>query len=183
MQDDEGVTWTGSVDSSSQLPHGRGTLHLGAGVRFEGRVHHGTRCGTGTLYVDEGCGESALRVHWRDDVPNGQGSFLDPDGRKLVGTWTDGELNGWAHEEHTDGTLRFVGHFLGGMRHGDGIAVHEDGGCLVGNWVNGSLHGQRCAYLYPCNDEGVALVGEWRHGELHRAFATQMMDALGGDVA
>ena len=168
--------------------NGRTTLEIGDGVRYEGRLSHGKRKGQGTLYVDEGYGRtSALRVRWDDDVPQGAGSFLEPDGGRVVGTWRNGELVGLAHEEHPDGTLRFLGHFVGGQRNGDGIEVRLDGGCLVGTWADGAMHGPRCAYLYPCRYDGMALVGEWRHGHLHRAHPARMRpeaisEALGRSV-
>ena len=172
-----------SVVSSCQMP--RCTLEIADGVRYEGRMCHGKRKGMGTLYVDEGEGRtSALRVRWDEDTPHGPGSFTEPDGGRVVGRWQDGELTGLAHEEHPDGSLRFLGSFAGGLRNGDGVEVHLDGGCLVGHWVEGELHGTHCAYLYPCDAEGFALVGEWRHGRLHRAHPVHLQverPSSGGD--
>ena len=79
--------WSGGRDSRER-PHGRGTLRLGKRARYEGRLHHGVRCGVGTLLVDEGDSDdgedpnldarpfeagrtSALRVAWVDGVPHG----------------------------------------------------------------------------------------------------------------
>ena len=99
--------WVGSVDARGR-PHGRGTLRLGKRSRFEGRMHHGGRRGMGTLYVDEasdeeseGDGElSCLRVPWFHDAPHGRGTFTEPDGAELHGTWADGALEGSVRELH-----------------------------------------------------------------------------------
>ena len=160
----------------------RRTLLLGKRTRYEGRVRDGVRSGLGTLYVEEGSDESdeddvgpsagatsALRAVWRDDVPHGPGTFTEPDGGVIRGTWHNGILRGLVNEEHFDGNLRFIGWYADGERHGYGIEARHDGGCLIGPWVSGALHGQFCAYLYPCPVEGLALVGEWRRGVLHRA--------------
>eukprot|EP00965_Chrysotila_dentata_P232359 6198926-Pleurochrysis_carterae.AAC.2 len=62
--------WSGSVDAKG-LPHGRGTLVLD-GVIFEGRMHHGERCGLGTLFVSEADGEvsPACRLNHCKDLPS-----------------------------------------------------------------------------------------------------------------
>ena len=168
-------SWAGACDED-ELPHGRGTLILADGVRYEGRVSHGKRKGQGTLFVDEGDGrESALRVRWHDDMPHGPGSFLEADGGLVTGAWCNGALEGLAHEEHADGTLRFLGQYVEGERTGEGMELRADGGCLVGHWRSGVLHGRRCAYLYPCAAEGAALVGEWREGVMLRAHAVVLL--------
>ena len=199
------IRWTGPFDSKRR-PHGRGTLRLSKHARYEGRLVRGARSGLGSLVVTEdgsdedgsgGSGSddddargsirtSVLRVQWADDVPHGRGSFVEPDGSRVIGEWQDGELCGLVREDHVDGSLRFLGHYAGGVRCGEGIAVSLDGGCLVGSWRGGSLHGHCCAYLYPCS-EGLTIIGEWRHGRLHRGRTVlacdEVKDASGtGDV-
>ena len=110
--------------------------------------------------MNEGSGrESALTVTWRDDMPNGLGAFVEPDGGRIIGVWRDGSLTGLVREEHPDGNLRFLGRYGGGERNGDGIEVRLDGGVSVGSWSDGALHGTRCAHLFPCAHSGLALEG------------------------
>ena len=103
----------------------RTTLHLSKQCVYEGHVtRSNARCGTGTLYVQEGDGlQSALRCVWKDDMPHGAGQFIEPGGGSISGVWSEGALEGMAREEHADGTLRFFGHYSNGGRDGDGLGA------------------------------------------------------------
>ncbi|KAL1504881.1 hypothetical protein AB1Y20_008651 [Prymnesium parvum] len=161
--------WRGGVDSEG-LPHGRGSL-LDEDVRYDGRMRHGLRHGIGTLHVRESSDDeelSSLRVTWRDDTPDGRGTFTEPAGGSVHGCWRAGELCGAVREYHADGSLRFCGEYRCGVRDGRGVETRADGGCLAGEWRGGELQGSPAAFLYPCA-RGGALVGEWRAGRMHRA--------------
>ena len=73
-------------------------------------------------------------------IPNGQGVYTYPDGKKYFGQWKDGKING-------QGTYtspfrwKYVGEFSEGKFHGRGIYTYPDGERYVGDFKNGIQDG------------------------------------------
>ena len=156
--------YLGGVDREG-LPHGRGSMHWGDSVRFEGRFSQGNRTGRGTLYFGDG---SYLTGHYSDDTLNGIGRYVFSDGSELVGMFVDGEMNGLVRKYSPEGKLTFFGEYRGNIPHGEVCSYDEWGGMVCG-CVNGrgELTGDNISYVYP--DMKHALTGLFRDGRLVQA--------------
>ena len=72
----------------------------------------------------------------KNGVPNGQGLYSYPDGRKYFGQWKDGKING--RGTYTSPfRWKYVGQFKDGKFHGQGIYTYPDGESYVGEFKNG----------------------------------------------
>jgi len=68
-------------------------------------------------------------------VPNGQGTYTFPDGKKYVGKWKDGKYNGEGIFTRPSGT-KYVGEFKDGEKNGQGILTSPYGFKFEGEWKN-----------------------------------------------
>ena len=68
-------------------------------------------------------------------VPNGQGTYTFPDGKKYVGKWKDGKYNGEGIFTRPSGT-KYVGEFKDGGKNGQGILTSPYGFKFEGEWKN-----------------------------------------------
>ena len=68
-------------------------------------------------------------------IPNGQGTYTFPDGKKYVGKWKDGKYNGEGIFTRPSGS-KYVGEFKDGERNGQGILTSYLGFKFVGEWKN-----------------------------------------------
>ena len=66
-------------------------------------------------------------------VPNGQGTYTFPDGKKYVGKWKDGKYNGEGIFTRPIGS-KYVGEFKDGERNGQGISTSYLGFKFEGEW-------------------------------------------------
>ncbi len=95
----------------------------------------------------------------KNGVPNGQGIFTYPDGRKYFGQWKDGELNG--HGTYTSPLRwKYEGEFKDSKFHGQGIYIYPDGERYMGQFNNGVQDGKG-TLSYP---DGRKYVGEFKNG-------------------
>ena len=108
-------------------------------------------------------------------IPNGQGVFTYPDGRKYVGQWIDGEING-------QGTYlsplrwKYVGEFKEGKYHGKGIYFYPDGEKYVGDFKDGVQDGLG-TLSYP---DGRKYVGEFKNGIQNGMGTTTFLNGWNG---
>ena len=68
-------------------------------------------------------------------IPNGQGTYTFPDGKKYVGKWKDGKYNGEGIFTRPNGS-KYVGEFKDGERNGQGILTSYLGFKFEGEWKN-----------------------------------------------
>ena len=68
-------------------------------------------------------------------IPNGQGTYTFPDGKKYVGKWKDGKYNGDGIFTRPNGS-KYVGKFKDGERNGQGILTSYLGFKFEGEWKN-----------------------------------------------
>jgi hypothetical protein len=68
-------------------------------------------------------------------IPNGQGTYTFPDGKKYVGKWKDGKYNGEGIFTRPSGS-KYVGEFKDGERNGQGILTSYLGFKFEGEWKN-----------------------------------------------
>ena len=66
-------------------------------------------------------------------IPNGQGTYTFPDGKKYVGKWKDGKYNGEGIFTRPIGS-KYVGEFKDGERNGQGISTSYLGFKFEGEW-------------------------------------------------
>ncbi len=92
-------------------------------------------------------------------IPNGQGVFTYPDGRKYAGQWKDGKINGLGTYT-SPFRWKYEGNFKGSKFHGHGIYTYPDGERYVGEFKDGIQDGQG-TLSYP---DGRKYVGEFRKG-------------------
>ena len=163
--------YLGGVDRDG-LPHGRGSMHWGDSVRFEGRFCEGNRIGRGTLYFGDG---SYLTGQYSDDTLNGVGRYVFSDGSELAGVFVDGELNGLVRKHSGEGELSFYGEYRGNIPYGEVCSYDQWGGMVCG-CVNerGELTGDNISYVYP--DRKHALTGLFNDGRLVKASPSLVRD-------
>ncbi|KAI6646643.1 hypothetical protein LOD99_12764 [Oopsacas minuta] len=161
----------GGVDRDNH-PHGRGSMHWGESVRFEGRFSRGNRVGKGTLYFGDG---SYLTGSYKDDTIHGLGRYVFSDGSELVGMFVDGEMNGLVRKFSPEGDFVFYGKYRDNLPFGEVCSYDEWGGMVCGIVNNkGELTGDNISYVYP--DKKHALTGLFRDGMLVKAVPSLVQD-------
>jgi len=97
-------------------------------------------------------------------VPNGQGTFTSPDGKKYDGEWKDGTYHG--HGTYTFGKGKwegdkYFGEYKNGKKDGQGTYTFSDGRKYVGEFKDGKKHGQG-TFTTPYGNK---YVGEFKDGK------------------
>lgn len=118
-----------------------------------------------------------------DGIPNGEGTWISPDGQQYVGKWQDGfwhgegtrtavdgsmstgeyrngKRNGQSTWRHPDGRT-YVGEFRDDQMYGQGVHTFSNGDKYTGTFENGKQHGQG---TYEFSD-GSVVAGEWQNGK------------------
>ena len=85
------------------------------------------------------------RGGWRDGVPHGMGTSIDPHGNQYCGMFVSGVPQGMGTHVHSNGE-RYVGHFTNGKRHGVGVWTHPSGDQYIGEFNNDARQGQGTYY-------------------------------------
>ncbi len=97
-----------------------------------------------------------------NDVPNGHGEKVWPDGEKYVGQWKDNNFNGQGVYHYADGSV-YEGNWKDSIRHGYGKYTYEDGSIYEGEWKDDMSHGKgKMTY-----DDGAVYEGDWKEDERH----------------
>ena len=73
---------------------------------------------------------------FKDDKPNGKGTYTWSDGGKYEGEYKDGKKNGQGTKTWTNGDM-YEGKFKVGKYHGQGTYTWNDGRKYVGEWKDG----------------------------------------------
>jgi hypothetical protein len=96
---------------------------------------------------------------FKDGLRHGEGVFLLPGGRKIVGVWEYGEIREGTSTQ-ADGTT-YEGHWMFRERNGQGTLTYPDGRKYIGEFKSDQRHGQG-TMIYP---DGRKYVGEFQYGE------------------
>ena len=182
VHEDFAGRYDGEVDDEGR-PHGAGILRLDDdGAWYEGEFRRGARHGQGTLHFppdddedddedeDEDEDEDRDRKHgpmpetsleglstrgdrvvgsFVDDAIEGYAEYLSSDGTRRAGLWHDGELSGLIEEFDEDGECVFGGEMdADGNKNGRGWFSFPDGGCYGGQLAAGKPDGKG-VYLFP----------------------------------
>ena len=79
-----------------------------------------------------------MKLHFVNDVIEGEGSLYDNGQLVFKGTWKDGQRCGFC-QEYCGGRVVYKGEYSGDVRHGFGIEYDEKGDIgFEGEWVNGN---------------------------------------------
>lgn len=95
--------------------------------------------------------------HWKNEMLDGFGTFLDSDGSWHEGEWKNGQTNGYGRKIFQDGSTYF-GEWLGGYFHGFGRRDWRDGTYYEGEWHANMKHGKG----EHVDDQSDRWEGEWR---------------------
>lgn len=87
---------------------------------------------------------------------HGSGVLMWPDGRRYVGQFNRGTLEGEATMTWPDGRV-YIGNYYMNKKHGEGLFMWPDGRKYAGQWDAGRRHGRG---MYT-NAKGEARVGSW----------------------
>ena len=96
--------------------------------------------------------------------PSGYGVMTRANGRKYVGEWKDGFMNGQGTYTWSKGKWagnKYVGEFKDGKYHGQGTYTWADGAKYVGEWKDEERNGQG-TYTWP---HGEVWSGPWKDGK------------------
>ena len=104
---------------------------------------------------------------FKDGEMDGQGTFTNKSGTKFVGEYKDGKKwNGNQYDKNgkiikiLSDGNTYLGEVKNGIPNGKGILFFLDGRLYVGDWKNGYKHGQG-TFTYS---DGEKYVGEWKDG-------------------
>jgi hypothetical protein len=95
---------------------------------------------------------------WKDDVQEGEGEEIFPDGTKYKGEFKDGEKTGKGTAIFKDGS-QYTGEFLNNCIHGKGIYRWSDGRIFNGEWVQNKMQGKG-KFTWP---DGKYYEGEYKN--------------------
>ena len=99
---------------------------------------------------------------FKDGKINGKGTITYPDGRKFVGEYKDGKINGKGTQTWPDGR-KFVGEYKDDKRNGKGTITYPDGRKIVGEFKDGKINGKGTE-TWPDGDK---FVGEYKDGKIN----------------
>jgi hypothetical protein len=137
--------------------NGHGTLETTTGQKYIGNFKDGLRHGEGVFLLPGG--RKIVGVWKENEIV--EGTYTAPDGTQYVGHWKFRERNGHGELTFPDGR-RYVGEFKSDKRHGKGTLFFPDGRKYVGDFENGERTGQG-TMTYP---DGRTVSGEFKNGEL-----------------
>eukprot|EP00929_Paragymnodinium_shiwhaense_P044907 TRINITY_DN23013_c0_g1_i1.p1 TRINITY_DN23013_c0_g1~~TRINITY_DN23013_c0_g1_i1.p1 ORF type:complete len:412 (-),score=75.33 TRINITY_DN23013_c0_g1_i1:149-1384(-) len=140
--------------------NGVGVLRWPDGSSYEGQFLHSSKHGEGV--VKSTAGEIIFQGTFKHDTMS-EGTYYYPDGRKYVGRWRDGHMDGNGMLCWPDGAV-YRGNFRQGVRTGEGQLSWPDGRSYSGQWMNGKQEGTG-TYI---DAKGNKTVGKWKAGCLYK---------------
>ena len=132
--------------------HGHGELTGPAGSRYVGDFVSGLREGEGV----ESSAAGLYRGSWRQDVPDGSGTFHGNDGEIYEGQWLGGERDGFGRYTDKLGN-RYEGDWSDDNPHGFGTMHNADSSNYRGQWRNGAQSG----YGHQVSASSLTYEGTW----------------------
>jgi hypothetical protein len=154
-------------------PPAKRTIEYPDGRRYAGETHDGKKHGIGILTFLDG---SEYRGGFLNDVPEGAGLYIYPDGKMKKTFYKNGALQNsrWARagifEEAVYGKFFFDGSYSGWFKgnavagfspHGSGIMRYKNGSVYSGQWNEGKMHGNG----HIVWSDGSRYAGRWIKGK------------------
>jgi hypothetical protein len=106
--------------------------------------------------------EAKYQGEWVDDIRDGRGYQIWPDGSLYEGSWKNNKANGSGRLIHADGDV-YEGEWKDDKAHGYGVYMHADGARYEGYWSEDKQHG-RGVEQWP---DGAVYDGNYFEGEKH----------------
>ena len=79
--------------------------------------------------------------YWNNDLPEGNGKFIDKKGDYYIGPFKQGLKHGSGIEYYKNGEKKYEGDFVNGLKEGKGVYIY-DKGYFAGFLKNDKFHGQ-----------------------------------------
>jgi hypothetical protein len=136
--------------------NGQGTMVYATGHKFSGGFKDGVRHGDGVFLMPGG--RKIVGV-WENNQIR-EGTYTKPDGTTYEGQWMFRERNGQGILTYPDGR-KYIGEFKSDQRHGKGTMIYPDGRKYVGDFNYGERSGSG-TMTYP---DGRKYTGEFKAGE------------------
>jgi hypothetical protein len=147
--------------------HGPGTLRTADRQRviYSGEWERGRMHGQGTHYYSSSPTTTATsnsrgthnhdasyyQGEFRENLRQGNGTYVLPDGSTYSGQWRDGRMSGRGIFTWSDGSV-YDGDWKDGKRHGLGLLKASDGFSYDGSWVRNAMEGRGLA-TYPSGQQ------------------------------
>ena len=127
---------------------------------YTGDYQKAKRNGFGVLYRQDG--SIVYSGQWKENQYHGEGALFFEDGRKVKGTFVEGQLCGYGTELREDGLKVYEGFWQNNQYHGEGRRFFENGESIQGTFAYGIPDGILSGF-----DKDGALVykGHWDHYE------------------
>lgn len=137
-RDDRSDFYTGDKIPQTSIPHGTGTyVYKNKYFTYNGEWVNGVKHGRGTLTMGDG---SRFEGTFVDGEITGQGMRTWPDGSSYTGEFYRGEFCGQGIYRGLNG-VTYEGEFLDNKRHGEGELVLENGAVYHGHFDGHRKHG------------------------------------------
>ena len=121
-----------------------GIIKYENGNYYQGEEKDCKRNGKGKEYYKNG--DVKYDGDWIDDLPEGEGKYIDIDGKYYVGQFKRGVKNGKGAEYDKDNNLRYEGDFINGKYEGNGKLIYANGECYNGLFKDGLKYGKGTYY-------------------------------------
>ena len=136
----------------------KGTYSSENGTKYTGYFINGKIRNGNAIYP----GGAKYNGKFQNNLPHGQGTFIEKDGTKYVGAWIKGKNFGQGIKTWKDGK-KYVGNFENDKPSGKGTFVYSDGSKYTGDFKDGKKHGKGTL----TSSDGRMYVGQFIDGEKH----------------
>ncbi|MDR4509120.1 MAG: hypothetical protein MRJ65_12960 [Candidatus Brocadiaceae bacterium] len=123
----------------------RQRIKFESGGQYEGEIKNGKPNGQGTYLSPDG---RKYVGEFKDGVFSGQGTYTFPDGTKYVGEFEDGKIEGQGTVSFRSG-MKYAGEFKEALYNGKGTLTNPDGGKIIGEFKNGQPVTGKCKKIKP----------------------------------
>lgn len=107
-------------------------------AKYQGEWVNNVRDGRGYQIWPDG---SLYEGFWKNNKANGRGRLIHADGDVYEGEWKDDKAHGYGVYMHADGA-RYEGYWSEDKQHGRGVEQWPDGAVYDGNYYDGEKHGE-----------------------------------------
>lgn len=152
--------YVGDIDTEYMVPHGYGIETIGNTIAYIGEWHYGSKQGRGKIIRKYPSGSYIYEGEFYDNVFNGQGKEILPNGVTYDGIYENGIIirgqinltNGIIYEgsiinakpdgygsETVPSESVYTGEWKGGIKHGYGKIEYDQGTVVEGIFIEGKL--------------------------------------------
>ena len=114
------------------------------GNYYKGEIKNRKREGKGIEYYKNG--GIKYEGNWVDDMPEGNGKFIEEEGNYYIGQFKKGLKHGKGNEYNKEGKIMYEGDFVEGQKEGNGKYIFKSGRYYIGQFKNNKRHGKGIDY-------------------------------------